>query len=78
MEATTYTVTIDRMYYVLIYFIIIDFSGPLDSDELKVQLKELYQADDTTIQARHQEFVERGLVTAIQVIDMDLFEIVKD
>ncbi|KAJ2058210.1 hypothetical protein GGI08_003480, partial [Coemansia sp. S2] len=78
MEATTYTVTIDRMYYALVYFIVVDFSGPLDSDELKVQLKELYRADDTTIQARHQEFVERGLVTAIQVIDMDLFEIVKD
>ncbi|KAJ2087415.1 hypothetical protein GGI16_006467, partial [Coemansia sp. S142-1] len=75
MEATTYTVTIDRMYYALVYFIVVDFSGPLDSDELKVQLKELYRADDTTIQARNQEFVERGLVTAIQVIDMDLFEI---
>ncbi|KAJ2252974.1 hypothetical protein GGI13_002968 [Coemansia sp. RSA 455] len=58
VEATHDTLTVDRMYYALVYITAKELQGDEDPTELERQLRELYDADDMTIRARYERMIE--------------------
>ncbi|KAJ2104215.1 hypothetical protein GGI09_000220 [Coemansia sp. S100] len=57
-EATHDTLTVDRMYYALVYITAKELKDDEDPTELERQLRELYDADDMTIRARYERMIE--------------------
>ncbi|KAJ2463241.1 hypothetical protein GGI03_003966 [Coemansia sp. RSA 2337] len=57
-EATHDSLTVDRMYYALVYITAKELKDDEDPTELERQLRELYDADDATIRARYERMIE--------------------
>ncbi|KAJ2037607.1 hypothetical protein GGH92_006492 [Coemansia sp. RSA 2673] len=69
-EATHDTLTVDRMYYALVYLTAKELQGDEDPTELERQLRELYDADDATIRARYERMIEIHPSRALQEEDV--------
>ncbi|KAJ2036058.1 hypothetical protein GGH92_004528 [Coemansia sp. RSA 2673] len=78
VEATRDTLTVDRMYYALLYITAKELQGDEDPTELERQLRELYNADDTTIRARYERMVEIHPSRALEDVDVYTYATTSD
>ncbi|KAJ2253054.1 hypothetical protein GGI13_002919 [Coemansia sp. RSA 455] len=78
VEATRDTLTVDRMYYALLYITAKELQGDEDPTELERQLRELYNTDDTTIRARYERMVEIHPSRALEDVDVYTYATTSD